>query len=69
MNEAWSIVDTDSQASRSEVHSFGWRGGKDRQTTGIWMWSEPIIRKTAKSGEPMAVLLMDTQVSSITRFE
>jgi atlastin len=24
--------------------SFAWRGGKDRQTTGIWMWSEPFLR-------------------------
>lgn len=59
LNEAWSIVDSDQ--ARPETHSFGWRGGKDRQTTGIWMWSEPIIRQTLKSGETMAVLLMDTQ--------
>lgn len=42
--------------------SFAWRGGEDRQTTGMWMWSEPLIRATLKSnGEPMAILLMDTQ--------
>lgn len=61
MNEAWNLVDTASDAgSRTETQSFGWRGGQDRQTTGIWMWSEPILRSTA-SGEPLAVLLMDTQ--------
>jgi len=40
--------------------SFAWRGGQDRQTTGIWMWSEPFVR-TASDGESVAVLLMDTQ--------
>jgi hypothetical protein len=44
--------------------SFGWRGGKDRQTTGIWMWSEPFFRTiTGRDGgeETVALLLMDTQ--------
>lgn len=41
--------------------SFAWRGGQERQTTGIWMWSVPFIRKDKKTGEPIAVLLMDTQ--------
>eukprot|EP00428_Durinskia_dybowskii_P063906 CAMPEP_0170381498 /NCGR_PEP_ID=MMETSP0117_2-20130122/14444_1 /TAXON_ID=400756 /ORGANISM="Durinskia baltica, Strain CSIRO CS-38" /LENGTH=654 /DNA_ID=CAMNT_0010637079 /DNA_START=66 /DNA_END=2030 /DNA_ORIENTATION=- len=42
--------------------SFAWRGGQERQTTGIWMWSEPFIRTTSASGgEKLAVLLMDTQ--------
>ena len=27
------------------VPSFAWRGGQERQTTGIWMWSEPFFRK------------------------
>ena len=49
--------------------SFAWRGGKERQTTGIWMWSEPFIRTSGSGGkgvqggggEKLAVLLMDTQ--------
>jgi atlastin len=40
---------------------FSWRGGKDRHTTGIWMWSEPLFRQNPNSGEKMAILLMDTQ--------
>ena len=39
--------------------SFAWRGGQDRQTTGIWMWSEPFYRDI--DGEKTAILLMDTQ--------
>ncbi|CAM9423538.1 unnamed protein product [Phaeothamnion confervicola] len=42
------------------AHSFPWRGGVNRQTTGIWMWSEPFVR-TVASGEEVAILLMDTQ--------
>jgi atlastin len=39
---------------------FNWRGGADRNTTGIWMWSEPHFVKK-KSGENVAILLVDTQ--------
>lgn len=39
---------------------FGWRGGPERMTTGIWMWSEPFVRPTV-SGKEVAVLLVDTQ--------
>ena len=42
------------------IKNFAWRGGTLRQTTGIWIWSEPFFRKTP-SGEEVAVLLMDTQ--------
>lgn len=41
--------------------SFAWRGGQERQTTGIWIWSEPFIRKCKDSDQNMAVILMDTQ--------
>lgn len=40
--------------------SFQWRAGKERTTTGIWMWSEAFVRRVA-NGEEVAVLLMDTQ--------
>ena len=39
---------------------FHWRGGAERNTTGIWIWSEPHFVKK-KSGETLAVLLVDTQ--------
>mmetsp|Transcript_38518 Transcript_38518/g.49085 ORF Transcript_38518/g.49085 Transcript_38518/m.49085 type:complete len:622 (+) Transcript_38518:85-1950(+) len=42
------------------VSSFGWKGGHQRQTTGIWMWSEPFFR-TIANGEKVAILLVDTQ--------
>ena len=52
---------TAAASSKSEA-SFAWRGGKDRQTTGIWMWSEPFFRPAADGAGDVAVLLMDTQV-------
>jgi atlastin len=46
----------------AKSRSFQWRGGQKRQTTGIWMWSEPFIRATSTTnGEKIAILLMDTQ--------
>lgn len=39
---------------------FHWRGGKERNTTGIWMWSQPHFVKSA-TGETIAVLLADSQ--------
>lgn len=43
------------------TQGFAWSGGQNRQTTGIWMWSEPFIRKVTSYPEPIAILLMDTQ--------
>jgi atlastin len=43
---------------------FEWRGGSDRNTTGIWMWSQPhFISKPTEDGgtETMAILLVDSQ--------
>ncbi len=57
MNEGdWSMVDSEKLNT-----SFPWRGGQQRQTTGIWMWSEPFIRTTKACDDQIAVLLMDTQ--------
>jgi atlastin len=75
MNEGgWSIVENSEAPSTSEAatsnvppmltkeKSFAWRGGQTRQTTGIWMWSEPfIVTPKAANGDKIAVLLMDTQ--------
>lgn len=60
MND-WNIVQKDgAEKAESKPQSFAWRGGQERQTTGIWMWSEPFLR-TDSSGQQIAVLLMDTQ--------
>lgn len=42
-----------------ENDAFHWRGGSERNTTGIWMWSVPHFVK--KGGENMAVLIVDSQ--------
>jgi atlastin len=39
---------------------FHWRGGSERNTTGIWMWSQPHFVRNDK-GETIAVLLVDSQ--------
>lgn len=49
------------QGGRDAPPGFKWRGGSDRQTTGIWMWSEPFMRFSAIEGKEIAVLLVDTQ--------
>lgn len=48
-------------SSPAAVSGFGWRGGAERTTTGIWMWSRPFIRKLPRTEEHVAVILMDTQ--------
>ncbi|CAL1529427.1 unnamed protein product [Lymnaea stagnalis] len=44
----------------SPLEGFSWRGGSERDTTGILMWSEPFIIRN-REGEEIVVLLMDTQ--------
>uniref|UniRef100_A0A914ZS08 GB1/RHD3-type G domain-containing protein n=1 Tax=Parascaris univalens TaxID=6257 RepID=A0A914ZS08_PARUN len=39
---------------------FSWRGGSERETSGIMIWSKPFMLKNAR-GDDVAVLLMDTQ--------
>ncbi|CAI4227833.1 unnamed protein product [Auanema sp. JU1783] len=39
---------------------FSWRGGSERDTNGILIWSSPFILKD-KNGEDVVILLMDTQ--------
>ena len=43
------------------LKGFPWKGGSERTTSGILMWSEP-FEVLLPSGEPVFVLLMDTQV-------
>jgi len=40
---------------------FSWRSGRERATTGIWMFSKPFVRTHPRTGEKIAILLMDTQ--------
>lgn len=51
--------------SLGQDSGFDWRGGSERNTTGIWMWSQPhFVNKPTKDGsgkESMAVLLVDSQ--------
>ena len=55
-------------AEDSPLEGFSWRGGAERDTTGILLWSQ-VFRVKTPNGEEIAVLLMDTQVSSSTNFE
>mmetsp|Transcript_2805 Transcript_2805/g.7530 ORF Transcript_2805/g.7530 Transcript_2805/m.7530 type:complete len:617 (-) Transcript_2805:148-1998(-) len=42
-----------------ENDAFHWRGGSERNTTGIWMWSHPHFVK--KGDENLAILIVDSQ--------
>ncbi|CAH0400662.1 unnamed protein product [Chilo suppressalis] len=42
------------------LEGFSWRGGSERDTTGILMWSE-VFKATLDSGEKVAIILLDTQ--------
>ena len=53
--------DCSNKTEGEKAASFAWRGGQERQTTGIWMWSEPFLRTPKGSSDQIAVLLMDTQ--------
>jgi atlastin len=43
--------------------AFHWSGGSDRNTTGIWMWSQPhfITKEVNGKKESIAILLVDSQ--------
>lgn len=43
-----------------KIKGFKWRGGTERVTSGIHIWSKPFICEN-KDGEKITVLLMDTQ--------
>lgn len=43
-----------------QLRGFSWRGGSKPETTGILVWSDPIII-TRDDGKEVAVILMDTQ--------
>ncbi|KRZ06287.1 Atlastin, partial [Trichinella zimbabwensis] len=45
----------------STLEGFSWRGGAERDTSGLLLWSKPFIVKLPGSKEEIVVLLMDTQ--------
>jgi len=49
-------------AGGSNLEGFSWRGGMERETTGILMWSK-IYRVKCPGGKEVAVALVDTQGS------
>ncbi|KAL4710851.1 hypothetical protein ACJJTC_012943 [Scirpophaga incertulas] len=42
------------------LKGFSWRGGSERDTTGLLLWSQP-FKATLPNGEKVVILLMDTQ--------
>ncbi len=50
----------DPNEKEKNMACFEWKGGENRMTTGIWIWSKPFIRQ-AVDGTRVAVLLIDTQ--------
>lgn len=42
------------------LDGFSWRGGSERDTTGILMWSEVFLSELS-TGEKVAIILLDTQ--------
>jgi atlastin len=61
--EAGSHTTLEGNSNMEQTHGekgFSWRAGRKRNTTGIWMWETPFIRKSA-TGEDIAVFLIDTQ--------
>lgn len=44
----------------AKIEGFKWRGGRKRQTLGIWMWSE-IFTHDFENGKKVAIFLIDTQ--------
>ncbi|XP_011305185.1 atlastin isoform X2 [Fopius arisanus] len=55
-------IDDDSWLGNDDepLSGFSWRGGSERDTTGILMWSK-VFPGTLLNGEKIAVILMDTQ--------
>mmetsp|Transcript_80005 Transcript_80005/g.232288 ORF Transcript_80005/g.232288 Transcript_80005/m.232288 type:complete len:592 (+) Transcript_80005:106-1881(+) len=56
MTDAGSTIEGGAEGAED---GFRFKGGMDHCTEGIWVWSEPFVRKV--NGEPVALLLMDTQ--------
>ena len=50
----------DNAMNDAPLTGFHWRGGADRDTTGILMWSK-VFEVKLPTGKDVAVVLMDTQ--------
>ncbi|CAK5087391.1 unnamed protein product [Meloidogyne enterolobii] len=48
------------EGNNGQLKGFSWRGGDDRETSGILIWPEPFILQD-KHGNEIVVILMDTQ--------
>ena len=57
------------QDKEAPLSGFHWRGGAERDTTGILMWSKVFIVKVPPGKKEVAVVLMDTQVREISFYE
>ncbi|XP_072755393.1 atlastin isoform X3 [Anoplolepis gracilipes] len=63
MNSKYTLHDNNDSwlgAEDEPLSGFSWRGGSERDTTGILMWSK-VYPATLANGEKIAVILMDTQ--------
>ncbi|RVE49770.1 hypothetical protein evm_005500 [Chilo suppressalis] len=63
LNHKYNLGDAggDWMGSEAEpLEGFSWRGGSERDTTGLLMWSQP-FHAILPSGEKVVILLMDTQ--------
>ena len=57
-NEEW--MGEDPEDASKPLEGFHWRGGSERDTTGILIWSEVFTAHTRR-GKKVAIVLMDTQ--------
>ncbi|VVD01466.1 unnamed protein product, partial [Leptidea sinapis] len=62
LNHEYNVKDSsDWLGSEDEpLRGFSWRGGSERDTTGLLLWSQP-FQAILPNGEKVAILLMDTQ--------
>ncbi|KAI5634591.1 atlastin-1 [Phthorimaea operculella] len=47
-------------SEKDPLKGFSWRGGSERDTTGLLLWSQP-FKTTLDNGEKIVILVMDTQ--------
>jgi atlastin len=52
---------SEGHADTTDLAGFQWRGGMDKVTEGLWLWSHPFILRGRSDGQNLAVLLMDSQ--------
>ena len=57
-SEDW--IGEESENASKPLEGFHWRGGSERDTTGILIWSEVFTAHTRR-GKKVAIVLMDTQ--------